>query len=190
MGSYLSSASEAHVPKLSVPVVLDEGVMLPVRGSAEASGYDLSASEDSEVPAHGRVVVNTGVKMAIGNETMKALFPPSIFTVHGHVRGRSGLAKKGIDVHPGTIDADYRGAIKVIVINNTDTAFAISKGDRIAQIVFQLTLLPELVVVEQQQAQEELLSETQRGEGGFGSTGVKAADTLPSDQTEQNIEAL
>ena len=184
MGSYLSSSVEEHeTPKLSVPVVLDESATLPIRGSAEAAGYDLSASEDVEVPAHGRVVVGTGVKMAIGNDSMNKLFPSSIFTVHGHMRGRSGLAKKGIDVHPGTIDADYRGEVKVIVINNTEDAFSISKGDRIAQMVFQLTLLPNLVVVEQQQPQEELLSETQRGEGGFGSTGMKSAETMPSSES-------
>ena len=181
---------EHEIPRLSVPIVLDETATLPLRGSDEAAGYDLSASESVEVPPRGRAMVGTGVKMAIGSESMKALFPPRIFTVHGHLRGRSGLARKGIDVHAGTIDADYRGDISVIVINNTDTVFAISKGDRIAQIVFQLTLLPELSAVEQQQPQEALLSATQRGEGGFGSTGVKAADVVPSDQAEQHAEAL
>ena len=185
----MSSASKDELPKLSVPVVLDESATLPIRGSDEAAGYDLAASESVEVPPRSRVVVNTGVKMAIGNDSMKALFPSSIFTVHGHIRGRSGLSKKGIEVHAGTIDADYRGEIKVIVINNTDEAFSISKGDRIAQMVFQLTLLPALIAVEQQQSQEELLSVTQRGEGGFGSTGVRAEEAVSSNP-EKNIEAL
>ena len=87
----------------------------------------------------------------------------------GQVRPRSGLAaKKGITVlnTPGTIDADYRGEIKVILVNLSDTPFTIEPGERIAQMVFARCEQAQFETVE-------ALDETERGAGGFGSTGVK-----------------
>ena len=104
-----------------------------------------------------RTLVPTGLFMEIPNG------------YEGQVRPRSGLAiKNGISVlnTPGTIDADYRGEIKIILINLSDTDFVINSGERIAQIVFAKCEQMEVVNVE-------TLSETERGTGGFGHTGIK-----------------
>ena len=103
----------------------------------------------------------------------RALVPTGLFMeipvgYEGQVRPRSGLAiKSGITVlnSPGTIDADYRGEVKVILINLSDTDFVIKSGDRIAQLVIAKHEQPEVVEVR-------TLSETERGAGGFGHTGV------------------
>ncbi|MBQ7533619.1 MAG: dUTP diphosphatase [Bacteroidales bacterium] len=103
----------------------------------------------------------------------RALVPTGLFMeipvgYEGQVRPRSGLAiKSGITVlnSPGTIDADYRGEVKVILINLSDTDFVIKSGDRIAQLVIAKHEQPEVVEVQ-------TLSETERGAGGFGHTGV------------------
>lgn len=103
----------------------------------------------------------------------RALVPTGLFMeipvgYEGQVRPRSGLAiKSGITVlnSPGTIDADYRGEVKVILINLSDTDFVIKSGDRIAQLVIAKHEQPEVVEVQ-------ILSETERGAGGFGHTGV------------------
>ena len=103
----------------------------------------------------------------------RALVPTGLFMeipvgYEGQVRPRSGLAiKSGITVlnSPGTIDADYRGEVKVILINLSVTVFVIKSGDRIAQLVIAKHEQPEVVEVQ-------TLSETERGAGGFGHTGV------------------
>ena len=103
----------------------------------------------------------------------RALVPTGLFMeipvgYEGQVRPRSGLAiKSGITVlnSPGTIDADYRGEVKVILINLSDTDFVIKSGDRIAQLVIAKHEQPDIVEVQ-------TLSETERGSGGFGHTGV------------------
>jgi dUTP pyrophosphatase len=104
----------------------------------------------------------------------RTLVPTGLFMeipegYEGQVRPRSGLAiKHGITVlnTPGTIDADYRGEVKIILINLSDTDFVINSGERVAQIVFAKCEQMEVVNVE-------TLSETERGEGGFGHTGRK-----------------
>jgi dUTP pyrophosphatase len=103
----------------------------------------------------------------------RALVPTGLFMeipvgYEGQVRPRSGLAiKSGITVlnSPGTIDADYRGEVKVILINLSDADFVIKSGDRIAQLVIAKHEQPEVIEVQ-------TLSETERGAGGFGHTGV------------------
>ena len=130
----------------------------PVYSSESASGADLKAdiNEEITIAAGKRELIPTGLYLEI---------PPGY---EAQVRPRSGLAaKKGVTVlnTPGTIDADYRGEIKVILINLGDENFVISRGDRIAQIVFA-------PVVHAQFAGTEELAETARGEGGFGSTGL------------------
>ena len=102
----------------------------------------------------------------------RALVPTGLFMeipvgYEGQVRPRSGLAiKSGITVlnSPGTIDADYRGEVKVILINLSDADFVIKSGDRIAQLVIAKHEQPEVIEVQ-------VLSETERGAGGFGHTG-------------------
>ena len=133
---------------------------LPAYETVNSAGMDLRAYlPDGElvIKPMQRALVPTGLFMEIpvGYE--------------GQVRPRSGLAiKSGITVlnSPGTIDADYRGEVKVILINLSDVDFVIKSGDRIAQLVIAKHEQPEVVEVE-------VLSETERGAGGFGHTGKK-----------------
>ena len=130
---------------------------LPAYQSVLAAGLDLLAAVDGKITlAPGaRALVPTGLAMAL----------PAGF--EAQVRPRSGLAAKhGVTVlnTPGTIDANYRGEVKVILINLGDDPFEISRGDRIAQMVIAPVLQADIVEVE-------VLSETERGSGGFGSTG-------------------
>ena len=136
-----------------------EGLALPAYQTEGASGLDLLAAIEPgqilTVQSGAYTLVPTGVSMVI---------EPGF---EAQVRPRSGLAAKhGVTVlnTPGTIDSDYRGEIKVILINHGQDPFEIKRGDRIAQIVIQKVERVELVEVE-------VLSETSRGQGGFGSTG-------------------
>ncbi|MGB3739735.1 MAG: dUTP diphosphatase [Pontixanthobacter sp.] len=132
-----------------------EGLDLPGYASAGAAGMDVLAAEDTILAPGARHAVATGLSMAI----------PDGYEVQ--VRARSGLAfKHGISVPnaPGTIDSDYRGELKVLLINHGAEDFTVARGDRIAQLV----LAP---VVRAKWAQVDALDETQRGHGGFGSTG-------------------
>jgi len=136
-----------------------EGLELPRRMSELASGYDLYASvtEPMTLEPGTRALVPTGIALAM---------PAGL---EAQIRPRSGLAfKHGITClnTPGTIDADYRGEIKVLLINLGQEPFVINRGERIAQMVFQTVPDTDLIQVEE-------LSETVRGAGGFGHTGTK-----------------
>ena len=136
-----------------------DGLALPAYQSDHAAGLDLLAAvpEDAPVilsPGH-RALVPTGISVAL---------PPGY---EAQVRPRSGLASKhGVTVlnAPGTIDADYRGEVGVLLINHGDAPFAVRRGERIAQMVIAPVIRAELVTVVS-------LSATERGGGGFGSTG-------------------
>ncbi|MBN2189212.1 MAG: dUTP diphosphatase [Chitinispirillaceae bacterium] len=136
-----------------------EGLPLPQRMSAHASGCDVAAAVGNEVviPPAGRALIPTGLLFEI----------PRGFEVQ--VRPRSGLAiKSGVTVlnAPGTIDADYRGEVKVILVNLGDEPFTVKRGDRIAQLVPACTA-PDIDFKE-----SEGVSATGRGAGGFGHTGT------------------
>lgn len=142
-----------------VKVVNRSGRDLPAYATPLSAGVDLRAALDEPVVLAplARALVPTGLYMQI----------PAGY--EGQVRPRSGLAaKKGITVlnTPGTIDADYRGEIKVILVNLSDMPFTIEPGERIAQMVFARCEQAQFETVE-------ALDETERGAGGFGSTGVK-----------------
>jgi dUTP pyrophosphatase len=136
-----------------------EGLALPAYQSAHAAGLDLMAAVGEDAPlilAPGaRALVPTGLTIAL----------PSGY--EAQVRPRSGLAAKhGVTVlnAPGTVDADYRGEIGVLLINHGDAPFAIRRGERIAQLVVASVARADLVAAT-------ALSATDRGSGGFGSTG-------------------
>jgi dUTP pyrophosphatase len=134
------------------------GLPLPAYATAGAAGMDVVSAEDVVIAPGARHPVATGLALAI----------PQGFEIQ--VRPRSGLAlKHGITVPntPGTIDSDYRGELKVLLINHGAEPFAIARGDRVAQLV----LAP---VVQAAWAEVAELDETQRGTGGFGSTGGHA----------------
>ena len=150
--------SEIAVSVRRLPHAAD--LPLPAYATAQAAGLDLTAAIDQAVDlAPGeRKLVPTGLQIAL----------PAGY--EAQVRPRSGLAlKHGITVlnSPGTIDADYRGEIGVILINLGDKTFTIQRGERIAQMI--LAPVSQLVWRER-----ETLEETQRGSGGFGSTGTAA----------------
>ena len=136
-----------------------EGLALPAYQSAHAAGLDLLAAVPEDAPmtlAPGKhALVPTGLTIAL---------PPGY---EAQVRPRSGLAAKhGVTVlnAPGTVDADYRGEIGVLLINHGDAPFPIRRGERIAQMVIAAVVRGELTAVAS-------LSATDRGDGGFGSTG-------------------
>lgn len=132
-----------------------EGLELPAYATDGAAGMDVVAAEDALLPPGGRHAVATGLALAV----------PDGFELQ--VRPRSGLAlKHGISLPntPGTIDSDYRGELKIILINLGDRPFEVRRGDRIAQLVLAPVVRATWLKVDE-------LDETQRGEGGFGSTG-------------------
>lgn len=143
--------------KISVKVKANEGIELPSYATPGSAGMDLRSSERIVIRAGETALVPTGLFMEIP------------FGYEGQVRPRSGLAlKHGITVPntPGTIDSDYRGELKVILMNLGKADFVVEPGDRIAQLVFAEVTQGELIPVEE-------LSETERSSGGFGSTGTK-----------------
>ena len=146
----------------TVPIVRlphAEGLPLPAYETAQAAGMDLRAA----VPQDEPLVLRPGSRFAVPTGLAFAL--PAGF--EGQVRPRSGLAfKSGVTClnTPGTVDADYRGEVKVILINHGEEDVTTRRGDRIAQLV----VAP---VVQAQWVEVESLDETARGAGGFGSTG-------------------
>jgi dUTP pyrophosphatase len=139
-----------------------KGLALPAYETPEAAGMDLRAAlaegEDVVLAVGARALIPTGLAMAL----------PQGF--EAQVRPRSGLAaKNGITVlnTPGTIDSDYRGEVKIILVNLGDEAFTISRDMRIAQMIIAPVVQAKLVSVA-------ALDETTRGTGGFGSTGTDA----------------
>lgn len=147
--------SDKPIPVLVKRLPYGVGLDLPAYATAGAAGMDVVSAEDVEIAPGARHAVATGLAVAI---------PPG-FEIQ--VRPRSGLAlKHGVTVPntPGTIDSDYRGELKVILINHGAEPFAIRRGDRVAQLVVAPVVQGSWVEVDS-------LDETARGEGGFGSTG-------------------
>ena len=144
--------------KVNVKCVASKGAVIPEYKTVEAAGADLYALVDSPITlAPGKTaMVPTGLFFEI----------PEGYEIQ--VRPRSGLAaKNGVTVlnTPGTIDSDYRGEIKIILINLGDKDFVINSGDRVAQMVIAPLIQASFSIVDE-------LSDTTRGSGGFGSTGV------------------
>jgi len=132
---------------------MSEHAKAPTRGSSVAAGYDLYAAEEMVLEPGKRACVKTDIQIEVPDGT------------YGRVAPRSGLAAKhGIDVGAGVVDKDYRGNVMVLLFNFGDAAFNVARGDRIAQLVLEKICMAEL---------EELptLDDTERGDGGFGSTG-------------------
>lgn len=133
---------------------LSPDAVMPNYARAWDAGADLYSTESMILPQHSCGLIPTGLALEI----------PAGYV--GLVHPRSGLATKGVTVMnaPGTIDAGYRGELKVILVNHTDKDFTINKGDKIAQLVIQEVLEAQFVMVDE-------LSDSERQDGGFGSTG-------------------
>ena len=134
---------------------------VPKRATPGSAGMDLVACQDMTIPGRSSsdphwAAVETGIVLQ---------FPP---TVYARIAPRSGLAfKHGIQVGAGVIDSDYTGTIKVILFNHHTEPFVVKTGDRIAQVIFESIQTPDLV-----ECPLEELTPTERGSGGFGSTGA------------------
>ena len=136
---------------MEMKIQLDEGAILPTRAHKQDAGLDLYAAYSFAVPAFGGVMHCIGVHVAI----------PEGYV--GDIKSRSSMMREGIFTD-GTIDCGYTGPISVVLVNHTMREFQVERGQKIAQLVIKKIITPELEVVE-------TLEETERGTGGFGSTG-------------------
>lgn len=132
-------------------IQLDPGAKMPTRGHITDAGLDLYSMSDGYVYAGGHEIFDTGVHVEI---------PPGYV---GLITSKSGLMGKGITSR-GTIDSGYTGSIKAILYNHSNESYLVRKGDKITQLVLLPIITPELELVD-------ALEETDRGNGGFGSTG-------------------
>lgn len=146
----MTNIPAAPVP---LPTCVGENGSLPEYSSTGAAGADLRASESLEIAPGARTAVPTALRLQI---------PPGHV---GLVWPRSGLAvRHGIDTLAGVIDSDYRGEVRVVLVNHGDEPFRIQRGDRIAQLLIQRVERAAFAAVAS-------IDETDRGEGGFGSSG-------------------
>lgn len=127
---------------------------VPTKANHTDAGFDLYSAESLSVDPHTRKLVSTDIVVEIDTG------------YYGRIAPRSGLSCKGIDVAAGVVDSGYRGNLKVLIVNNSDTVFTINVKDRIAQLVIEKIYCGELV------ESMTVLAVSDRGENGFGSTGV------------------
>jgi dUTP pyrophosphatase len=132
--------------------ILNEYSKVPTKADPGAAGYDIYATESVEIEPGTRVLVSTGLSTSFEKGYLR-------------IAPRSGLSVRGIDVGAGVIDPSYRGEIKVLLINNSKDPYFVERGDRIAQGIFEKCYSVDFQVVEN-------LDLTDRGSGGFGSSGV------------------
>jgi dUTP pyrophosphatase len=145
--------AERNDTPVPLPVLVDAGGTLPEYASAGAAGADLRAGEAVEIAPGGRAAVPTGLRLQI---------PPGHV---GLVWPRSGLAvRHGIDTLAGVIDSDYRGEVRVVLVNHGEKPFQIAPGDRVAQLLVQRVGRAAFTPAAG-------IDDTDRGGGGFGSTG-------------------
>lgn len=132
---------------------LDPRAVLPARGSALAAGLDICAIEDLKIEPGDRALARTGLSVAIPDG------------YYGRIAPRSGLAtKQGLDVLAGVIDADYRGEILCLLYNAGDEIIQLAAASKICQLIIEKIITPTAVWADD-------IDETERGSGGFGSTG-------------------
>lgn len=157
VSAILPPITAAPVPAPAVPALLVQklgpNAITPTRGSAFAAGYDIYASEPITIKAKNKALVSTSLAIAVPLGT------------YGRIAPRSGLASKHfLDTGAGVIDADYRGEVKVLMFNFSDVDYEVKQGERVAQLVLERIVTPEVVEVQNLEA-------SVRGTGGFGSTG-------------------
>ena len=145
------------VPQLQF-AKLTESATPPRKGSIHAAGYDLASAQNTVIEPKCRMLVKTGIAVAVPEGT------------YGRVAPRSGLAlKHGIDVMAGVIDSDYRGDVGVVLVNLGSLPFEVKAGDRIAQLILERI---EINASVEEKSSVEELGVSARGASGFGSTGV------------------
>jgi dUTP pyrophosphatase len=129
-----------------------DDAIIPKRGSEQAAGYDLYTIDEGRLMPKQTRLFDTGISFTVPEGT------------YGRIAPRSGLSKKGILVNAGVVDRDYTGPVKVMLHNLSDEMYQVKKNDRIAQLIIEKIATP---VIEEVGS----LEETDRGDGGFGSTG-------------------
>jgi dUTP pyrophosphatase len=134
--------------------LINKDAQVPKKADSGCAGYDVFSIDQVIIEPGKRQLISTGISAEVSNESYLRVAP------------RSGLSVKGIDIGAGVVDSSYRGEIKVLVINNSEANFMVEKGMKIAQLVLERCGDPVVKVVD-------ILSETERGYGGFGSTGQK-----------------
>ena len=125
---------------------------VPERGSEESAGYDLYSYEECRILPKQTHLYDTGISFKVPVGT------------YGRIAPRRGMSKKGLMVNAGVIDRDYTGPVKIMLHNLSDNTHVIKKNDRIAQLILEKITTPAISLVDN-------LEETERGSGGFGSTG-------------------
>lgn len=138
---------------------VNEEAREPVRATPGSAAYDLYSAEEITIPPNSRTLICTGLKLASCPEHMYLRIAP-----------RSGLAVKGIDVGAGVVDSDYRGKVKVLLINTTDDYFQVNVHDRIAQMIPEAIVVNTHCIINGEENSTNDYLRTERGEGGFGST--------------------
>ncbi len=151
-----------HLPTLYIKKLTPEAIA-PVQGSKYSAGYDLAYSRCDDI------IIEPGKRKLVPIDISCELLHFNCDEAYGsyylRIAPRSSLAlHHGIDVGAGVVDCDYRGPISVVLINFGENNFTIKKGDRIAQLIVERILLPKIEC-------KNILSDTDRGDGGFGSTG-------------------
>jgi dUTP pyrophosphatase len=145
--------------------ILSNSAVIPTYGSSAAAGLDLYADEDCEIEKGGRRCISTNICIEWVENNQHDENPINFYL---RIAPRSGMCvRNGIQTGAGVIDYDYRGEIKVVLINHGEHTFTINKGDRIAQaILTRIIRFSEIILQDE-------LTETDRGKSGFGSTGNK-----------------
>lgn len=133
--------------------ICDSFALPPQRQTEGAAGYDLFSCESKTIKPNTWELVNTGIRIKLLEGT------------YGRIAPRSGLSCKGINVGAGVIDMDYTGLVKVLLFNHSKDDLVVKVGDRIAQLIIEMIKTPKVIVVD-------TLPETERGDKGFGSTGI------------------
>ena len=150
-----------------IELILLNGGKMPIKGSKYSAGYDLFSNEKCVIQPHTRQCVSTGVKLKMLDNGFYIRIAP-----------RSGLAvKKSIDIGAGVVDNDYRGELKIVLINNGNEEFNVEEGDKIAQFIVekyeQNTHIKCFNETGDEIENEDITDyQNERGEGGFGSTGL------------------
>jgi len=143
---------------------------VPMKGTARAAGHDLYANEGTDIPARGQAIVGTGIVIGLPHNT------------YGRIAPRSSLAVKyRLTTNAGVIDSDYRGEVKVVLVNLGDQPHRVEKGDRIAQLIIEQIDNRELQEVTQ-------LEDTERGDQGFGSSDTTMDQRVKGQEAKQKME--
>jgi len=144
-----------HMIQPTMKIALDDGAFAPVREHFLDAGLDLRTPVDFVVPAHGWTTINTGIHVQLPHST------------RGHVCSKSGLNSKHGLTADGTIDEGYTGPLGVTVHNSSNEAYKFYRGDKVAQLVIEVIMRPVPIL-----SDVESFEKSDRGDDGFGSTGV------------------